>query len=299
MLAVISYPPIPIWEVGPFRFSLHGVFAAVGFAAGAWIATREMRRRGFDTVKYQSVLTWGLVGALLGARYSTVPAALLDGVPLGQALNPVSGNFSIMGGFAGGILAGGWRMRRVGLPILATLDMSAFGLALGTVVGRIGDLAIVEHLGRETETPWGYGIRPGYDVAPAHDALECTEAAAGLDGFCGVYHHAAMYDMVGAALLLGVLYLVYRRFKLHYGQLFFLWVAWYGWQRFLIDAFRFGNQADATIGPLTWNQLSGFVAGLAGLAAIVWLEGKTPEVGPDEDARLTGPRQAEGAAAAD
>ena len=60
------------------------------------------------------------------------------------------------------------------MPILASLDMSSFGLALGTVVGRIGDLAIVEHLGKATTVRWGYGIRPDFDVAPQHDGLECV-----------------------------------------------------------------------------------------------------------------------------
>jgi len=285
MLGVISYPPIPIWDIGPLQFSLHGVFAALGFVAGAWLATREMRNRGFDTVKYQSALTWGLIGALIGARYFTAPAQLFAGVPLFEALNPIRGNFSIMGGFAGGILAGGWRMRQVGLPVLPTLDMSAFGLALGTVVGRIGDLAIVEHLGRATTAWWGYGIRPGDDVAPIHDALECTEATVGSDGLCGIYHHVALYDMIGAAILLGVLYFVYRRFKLHYGQLFFLWVAWYGFQRFLLDSLRFGS-GDATIGSFTWNQVSGLAAGVAGMLAIWWMGRDQPEVSPDADRRL-------------
>lgn len=274
MLAAISYPPIPIFELGPLLLSLHGVFAAVGFVAGAWLATKEMSRRGMDTVKYQSALTWGLIGALLGARYLTAPAQLMDGMPLLDALNPVRGNFSIMGGFLGGILAGGWRMRKVGLPVLPTLDMSSFGLALGTVVGRIGDLAIVEHLGRATRAPWGYGIKPGYDVAPQHDLLEC--ATAGTDGFCGVYHHVAMYDMLGAVVLLGALYYLYRRVRLNPGQLFFVWVAWYGTQRFFLDALRVGN-GDAMIGPVTWNQLSGLAAGVGGLLVVAWLAGRRSE----------------------
>ncbi|MGA7227987.1 MAG: prolipoprotein diacylglyceryl transferase family protein [Acidimicrobiia bacterium] len=282
MLAVISYPPIPIWHLGPINFSLHGLMAAVGFVVGAWIATREMGRRNFDTVKYQSVLTWGLVGSLLGARYLTAPAQLLDGAGLWDALNPIRGNFSIMGGFAGGIIAGGWKMRKVGLPILPTLDMSAFGLALGTVVGRIGDLAIVEHLGRATTAAWGYGIRPGYDVAPAHDALECTEATVGANGFCGIYHHVALYDMIGAAILLGVLFLVYRRARLHYGQLFFLWVGWYGLQRFFLDSLRYGS-GDATLGPFTWNQVSGLAAGVAGVILLIWAGRTQPEATPESD----------------
>lgn len=283
MLAAISYPPIPLFHVGPLTLSLHGVFAAVGFMAGAVLATRELRKRGFDVLKYQSALTWGLIGALVGARYFTTPAAIIDGTPFLDALNPFNGNFSIMGGFAGGIIAGVWRMHQVGLRIWPTLDLSAFGLALGTIVGRIGDLAIVEHLGRATTLPFGYGIKPGYDVAPQHDALECTDATAGLDGLCGVYHHVAAYDLLGAALLLGVLYLVYRRYRLHYGQLFFLWVSWYGFQRFLLDFLRFG-MGDAEIGPLTWNQVSGLAAGVGGLV-LLWLMGRRqPVVGAEEDA---------------
>jgi len=285
MLAVISYPPIPVWDIGPFQFSLHGVFAAVGFVAGAWLATREMRKRDFDTIKYQSALTWGLVGALIGARYFTSPAQLLAGAGLADALNPLQGNFSIMGGFAGGILAGGWRMRQVGLPVLPTLDLSAFGLALGTIVGRIGDLIIVEHLGKATTAPWGYGIRPGDDVAPVHNALECVEATARADGFCGIYHHVAAYDMLGAAVLIGVLYLLYRHIELRYGQLFFAWVTWYGIQRFLLDSLRYGS-GDATIGALTWNQLSGFLAGLGGLVILWWLGRNQPVVSPEADRRF-------------
>lgn len=278
MLAQVSYPPIPMWDVGPLQFSLHGVFAAVGFLAGAILATREMRRLGLDTVAYQFALTWGLFGALLGARFLTAPAALLAGVPLGDALNPIRGNFSIMGGFAGGILAGLWRMRKLDLPVLPTLDASAFGLAIGTVVGRIGDLAIVEHLGRATTVSWGYGVKPGYDLAPQHNGLECSPLSPVVEGLCpvpgtgapGIYHHVAAYDMAGAALLLGLLYLLSRRFRLQPGQLFFVWVAWYGLQRFALDALRFG-MGDATVGPLTWNQVSGLTAAVAALVAVAWL----------------------------
>lgn len=287
MLGAISYPPIPIFELGPLDLSLHGLFAAVGFVLGGWLATTHLERRGFDGAAYQSVLSWAIVGALLGARYFTTPAALLDGTPLLTALNPVRGSFSIMGGFAGGILMGWWRMRKVGLPRPATFDASSFGLALGTIVGRVGDLAIVEHLGSLTAVPWGYGIRPGYDVAPQHDALECTIGTAGSDGLCGVYHHVAVYDLAGAAILLGVLYLLQRRFRLHYGQLFAFWIVWYGIQRFVLDFLRVGN-GDATLGSFTWNQISGLSAAVGGAALFWWFGRRQPVVSPAEDRVLPG-----------
>ena len=282
MIAVISYPPIPLWDAGPLTLSLHGLFAALGFAVGAWIAIRELRKRGFDTLKYQSALTWGLIGAIIGARYLTAPAAIINGMPLVDALKPLGGSFSIMGGFVGGIVGGAWRMRMVGMSVWPTLDMSAFGLAMGTIVGRIGDLAILEHLGRATTVAWGYGIKPGYDLAPQHNSLECDITEVGLDGLCGVYHHVALYDMIGAGILIGVLYFVYKRYRLHYGQLFWLWVAWYGIQRFVLDFLRFG-MGDQELGSFTYNQLSGLAAGLGALL-IFWLIGrKQPMVSTEED----------------
>jgi len=281
VLAVIAYPPIPLFEVGPLTMSLHGVFAALGFIAGAIYTTRLLDRRGFSGEAYQSVLSWALVGSLLGARYFTTPAALLDGVPFLTAMNPVSGNFSIMGGFAGGILVGWWRMRKVGLARLPTFDTATYGLAIGTIVGRIGDLAIVEHLGSATTLAWGYGIKPGYDVAPMHDALECSTLQAGSE-FCGVYHHVALYDLIGAIVLFFVLWQVQRRFRLHYGQLFSFWIIWYGLQRFILDFLRFGS-GDRTIGALTWNQVSGLAAAVLGVGLFVWFGRRQPEVSAVND----------------
>lgn len=295
MLASISYPPIPIFEFGPLRLSLHGLMAGVGFVAGAALMIREARRRGFGEEKIMSVLSWALVGSLLGARYFTVPAHLDEG--WAQALTPF-GNFSIMGGFAGGILVGWWRMRRLGLDVAAHMDMAAFGLALGTVIGRIGDLLIVEHLGARTDFFLGYLVKPGYDLAPQHNALECTAGTAGLDGICdvpgtigapGVYHHVALYDLFGAAVLLGLLYLVARRWRgIRYGALILLWGAWYGLQRFVLDVFRNTDLpgADATAGPFTWNQWTGLVAGLLAVMAVLWLVlgRRTPVVSPEGDA---------------
>ncbi|MEK7251735.1 MAG: prolipoprotein diacylglyceryl transferase family protein [Actinomycetota bacterium] len=282
----ISYPPIPIFEIGPLRLSLHGLMAGVGFVVGAVLMVREARRRGFDEEKIMSVLSWALVGSLLGARLFTIPAHLDEG--LSNALAPF-GSFSIMGGFAGGILVGGWRMRRLGIDVAAHMDMASFGLAIGTVLGRVGDLFIVEHLGGRTDFFLGYLVKPGYDLAPQHTELECTVAEVGPDGICGVYHHAALYDLVGAAILLGLLYLVARRWKkIRYTALIFMWAAWYGFQRFVIDFTRNTefSSADATLGPFTWNQWTGLTAGILGVLAVLWVVvGKrTPVVTAEADA---------------
>lgn len=288
MLSVISYPPIPIFEVGPLRLSLHGVFAALGFVAGAWLATRYVRSRGYDALRFQSVLSWALVGAILGARFFTIPAHLGDpNFGFSDAIS-LAGSYSILGGFAGGILGAVIRIRMFKLPFLPYGDMASFGMALGIVVGRIGDLAIVEHLGGETNFFLGFGIKPGHDVAPQHDALECTASEA-IDGFCGIYHHAALYDLVGGLVLMGFLLWLYRSGRAsHYGQLFFTWVAWYGFQRFVIDFTRLALDVngDATLGPLTWSQWSGLTVGILGLVAIWMLGRRARERTAENDAAI-------------
>ena len=293
MLAVISYPPIPIWEIGPLRFSLHGVFAALGFLAGAMLATRLLRQRGYDTEKYQSILTWGLIGAMLGARYLTAPAAIAGGVPILEALNPVQGNFSIMGGFVGGIVAGWIRTRMFGLSFLPFGDWSAFGLAMGTIVGRVGDLAIVEHLGAESDFFLAFGLKKGYEPAPQHTVLQaaCDASDTPAGEVCASFHFSALYDLLGAVLLLGVLFVLVRVWRSrHYGQLLGFWVVWYGVQRFLIDFTRLvpdaevgARAADRTLGALTWGQWSALAGALLGVGLIVLFGRRTAVVSAEAD----------------
>ncbi len=298
MLAGISYPPIPIFELGPLNLSLHGLFAGIGFVVGAVLMVREARGRGFDTDKIASVLTWALVASVLGARFFTVPAHIGDpGYGLDDAIS-IAGDYSILGGYAGGILIGALRMRMLRLQVPVTLDLAAAGLAIGAVIGRIGDLAIVEHLGSTTDFFLGFTIKPGHDVSPQHDILECTTEQA-IDGICGTYHHTALYDMIGAAVLLVVILWLQRVWKTrHYGQLFAFWAIWYGVQRFLIDFTRLGAArdgvvlndgtvveaiADSVMGPFTGSQWGALAAAAIGVLLLLWWR-RNPTVTPEQDA---------------
>ena len=269
MLAALSYQPIPIVELGPFSLSLHGVFAAIGFLVGGSLMVGEARRRGFDAEVPISGLTWAVAASIIGARLFTVPAHLGDpGYGIDDVIG-LTGDFSILGGYAGGIIVGLWRIKALGGNIPAFGDMAAPGLAIGAVIGRIGDLAIVEHIGSRTDFFLGYELKPGYDVSPQHDQLEVL---CEMLGECGPYHHSALYDMLGAAVLLGVLWWLARAWTgRRYGQLFAVWTMWYGAQRFLIDFTRLdaakeGTVADSVMGPLTGSQWGGLLVLALGIA---------------------------------
>ncbi len=298
MFAAISYKPIPIFELGPLSLSLHGLFAGLGVAAGGYLMVREARRRGFDADRVVSALTWGVVGAILGARLFTVPAHLGDAGYGIDDIVSLTGDFSILGGYAGGILAGWLRLRILDVSVAAHMDMAAAGLALGAVVGRLGDLAIVEHLGGPTNFFLGYELQPGYDVAPQHNVLERLCDA---NGLCGPYHHTGLYDLLGAAVLLGVILLLARVWvNRRYGQMFSFWMIWYGLQRFLLDFTRLGvardglglpdgssveTISDSVMGPFTGSQWGGLGTAALGVLLYLWAR-RYDRVGADGDADL-------------
>ena len=169
---------------------------------------------------------------------------------------------------SGGIIAAYFRIVLIGKANFQTYsDYAAPGLIMGIAIGRIGDLAIVEHLGRATEFVFGYEIKPGYDVAPQHNALECIAP----EITCGTYHHVAMYDLILATLFFFVFKYLQNNLNYGSGSWIGLWAIWYGIQRMILDTLRFG-MGDATIGIFTWNQIGG--ATLASIGLLVFLRFK-------------------------
>jgi phosphatidylglycerol:prolipoprotein diacylglycerol transferase len=296
-MASITYPPIPIFELGPLPLSLHGLFAGLGFVAGAALMLREVRRRGFDAEGTTSVLTWALVTAMLGARFFTVPAHLGEPGYGADDIFSLAGDFSILGGYAGGIIGGLIRFRMLKMPALPYLDAAAAGLAIGAVVGRIGDVIIVEHLGSSTDFFLGYLLKPGYEPSPQHSILQdlCDAGT-----FCGPYHPTGLYDMIGAAVLLAVIFRLGRVWTTRrYGQLFAFWIVWYGLQRFLIDFTRLtaardglvlpdgtvvdGVIADGVMGMFTGSQWGALGAAFLGGALLVYFGRRNRTVTPEND----------------
>src|SRR4051794_16851203 len=57
-----------IFAVGPFQFTWHGFFTAVGLAAGIWLSIQIGRTYGLSEDDVMSVALWGVVGGVIGAR---------------------------------------------------------------------------------------------------------------------------------------------------------------------------------------------------------------------------------------
>jgi phosphatidylglycerol:prolipoprotein diacylglycerol transferase len=140
---------------------------AVGALVGLWFFHRELQfaKLPGDTV---DVGIAGVVGGLFGAKVLWVFEHLGD-EPFTSLLFS-RGGMSWFGGFAGGILAGVWLMRRRRLNVLAVLTAATPGLAVGHAIGRIGCLLVGDDYGRPSNLPWAVAFPEGLPptTVPVH-----------------------------------------------------------------------------------------------------------------------------------
>ena len=250
MFALISYDPIVKLHLGPLSISPHGIGIAVGFLAGARLLLPETRRRGMPDEQVYSLLTRAAIGAAVGARVAYVVNHLHEYSSPLEWFEVWHGGISLLGGILGAVVFAYPLMRRYQLRLLPVMDAAAPGLALGILIGRVGDLVVGDHLGKPTD------FVAGFKCTGADSASPCVAAIGH-----GV-HMPALYDLISVSLLLPVL-LVLRRRARPEGFLIAVFVAWYSVGRIIEDFFRI----DVTHGTgLTGSQWSSVVAVLVCLA---------------------------------
>jgi phosphatidylglycerol---prolipoprotein diacylglyceryl transferase len=274
VFGLIEFDPIVNFHLGPLSISPHGLGTAVGFLAGAAILRPATRARGIDDEVVNSMLWRAIVGAIVGARLAYVANHLGDfrDDPL-EMLMIWEGGISLLGGIAGGVLAAVPLMRRHGLRFWPLMDAAAPGLALGILIGRIGDLVVGDHLGKTTD------FALGFRCTGADTASPCV-APIGQ----GV-HLPALYDLVDVSILLAVLLIIRRRPRWD-GFLILLFAAWYGLGRIAEDFFR----TDVTHGTgLTGSQWAASVVVALSLWVLLvrrrtprWGDWSDTDANPDE-----------------
>lgn len=228
ILLQIPSPPISSFSIGPLTIHFYALCLIAGMVVAGWIAQRRFVERGGDADKFQNLLLVAIIFGIFGARlYHVITDHQLY---FGPGRNPWdafkiwNGGLGIWGGIALGAL-GAWIMARrykINFPTLA--DCIAPTLLIGQGIGRLGNWFNQELFGRPTDLPWGLQI----DRAHRPDGFEQFET----------FHPTFLYEMIwnfaGAAFLLWA----ERRFKIGRGRLCVLYVCWYSFGRFFIEALR-------------------------------------------------------------
>src|SRR5271170_7210605 len=244
--------------IGQFFLPTYGVLVALGFLLGLWITLRLAQRAGLPKEPVTNLAIYCALAGLAGAKlfmilfdfqsYWNDPGALFSMSTL-QAAGVYQGGFLVA--FVTAILY----MRRQHLPILATCDVFAPGIALGQAIGRIGCFSAGCCWGVAAHVPWAVTFHNP-------QAAELTGVPLGIP-----LHPTQLYESVADALIFLFLYL--RIAKAHTAGAILGWyLALYSAVRFVIEFFRFHEQGlHLGLSYTQWISLATLVAGLGLIVA--------------------------------
>jgi phosphatidylglycerol---prolipoprotein diacylglyceryl transferase len=278
----LGWKILPRIHLGPLAISPHGVGIALGFLVGAQLMVRRARKYGGpDEADIWNALFYGLIGAIVGARIGYVLGHVSQVTDHGHHLVGVlevwQGGISLIGGIFGGILAGIPYARRHRMGFWRTMDLIAPNLAVGIVIGRIGDLIIGDHLGKPTSLPFGWhclGTNPG-SAEPISAAIYRQALAQGHPPSLGCYnltlHETALYDFVSTIFLALFLFWLGRKAR-RPGFMIIVFTIWYSTGRLITDFLR----VDRRYFGLTGSQISVSVVGLVCLYLLARYRGAPP-----------------------
>ncbi len=261
------YPqPAPsVWYVGPVALRAYALFIILGIIVAIVWGDRRWVARGGEKGTVLDIAIWAVPFGLIGGRLYHVltdwPAYFGEnGQPL-DALKVWQGGLGIWGAvFLGGI--GAWiGCRRRGIPVSALGDAIAPGILLAQAIGRIGNYFNQELYGRETTVPWGLEIFERVNSSGQLDQL----AGVSNGEVIRVVHPTFLYEAVWNVLIVILLVLVDRRFKIGHGRLFALYVAGYCLGRFVVELMR-----DDFAYEIAGIRVNTFTSGIVFFAALAY-----------------------------
>ena len=208
--------------MGPLAVRWFGLLALVGLALAVWLSLRELRRHQLSSKAALDALAWGLPAAIVCARvvhvlgywdyYLTSASQLwqlnLDGL-------------SLWGGLLGGAAVAAARLRRDPLRRRRVFDAIAPYVALGIVVGKLGEFLDGHGQGLPSDLPW---------------ATQYASRLAATPDFGVPRHPAQLYEALVALALFGIL--IARPRRLPAGTTFAAFLVLYGGARVLLGAVR-------------------------------------------------------------
>ncbi|MCQ2513480.1 MAG: prolipoprotein diacylglyceryl transferase [Ruminococcus sp.] len=249
------------WEfdISPVAFSIgqrevywYGIIIASGLLLCVLYASFSAKRFNVDRDKLINCTLVGIVTAIIGARlyYCFFQWDYYGKNPI-EILHIDNGGLAIYGGIIGALLGGLTVAKIQKMKIMPVLDIAMNSFLLGQGIGRWGNFTNQEAFGTATDLPW-------------------RMVSEGTDGIA--VHPCFLYESLWCLLGFAVLYF-YGKYKQKYaGQIFYLYLVWYGFERMIVEGLR----TDSLMIPFEFagyqlrvSQVVSFVIFLIGIICLI------------------------------
>ena len=228
------------------NFYWYGVVIALGFVLAAVYIMRRRKQFGLTDDNVIDILIWAIVAGVVGARlyYVIFEFDQFRGASFGETLLNIvriwNGGLAIYGAIIAGMLALVLYCRRKKLSLGNVLDLSSFAVLIGQILGRWGNFFNREAYGAETDLPWKMGLT--------------TEAGT-------IYVHPTfLYESLWNLIGFLILHFFSKKHRKYDGQIFLMYLTWYGFGRFFIELLR---QDSLRIGGENGVRVSCIVAAIS------------------------------------
>lgn len=257
--AAISFPMLGDWSINPpssidffgtgFQIYFYGIIIAAGFILAALYCARRAPEFGIKSDDIYEFIIWLIPMCIIGARLYYVLFKLDYYIANpGEIFAVRDGGLAIYGGIIFGIVTGIIWAKRKGYKVFALADVSAFGLLIGQAVGRWGNFMNREAFGAETD-------------------IFCRMGLTDLNGTIYV-HPTFLYESLWNLAGLVFLHFWSKKGKRKYdGQIFWLYILWYGLGRAWIEGLR----TDSLYIGSTDIRVSQLLAAVSALSALIVL----------------------------
>lgn len=244
----IAFPNLG-WEfrIDPTAFTIfgidiqwYGLIITLGLVLAMIYCFPRMKRVGIDSDRAVEAVIGGIIGGIIGARVYYV-AFRWDAYAgdWKSIFNFRGGGLAIYGGLIGALIVGLLICKIRKVKILPMLDISCIGFLIGQGVGRWGNFVNQEAFGRNTDSLFamtGGTIQQTIINEAAMSGGTMYQSGVEISEKYGV-HPCFLYEsfwcLLGFVLL--SLFLKHRKYD---GQVFLMYIAWYGVERFFVEGLR-------------------------------------------------------------
>lgn len=206
------------FSIGSFNVYWYGIVIATGLLLAVIYAYVNADRYGVDRNKLFDCVIVGIITAIIGARVYYI--AFYSG-DWSSFFDIRDGGIAIYGAIIGA-LVGGLTMAKIRKqPFLPLLDVTMIGFLIGQALGRWGNFFNQEAFGYETDSLFRMISENTY-----------------IDGQNVAVHPCFLYESVWCALGFVFLHIFNRKFQKYHGQIFYLYLVWYGFERMIVEGLR-------------------------------------------------------------
>ncbi len=222
-------------SIGGFDIYWYGVIIAAGMVLAMLFAFRNADDFGINSDRLIDVILVGAVMAIVCARIYYIVFAPFKYESIWQMIDIRQGGIAIYGAVIGAFVFGGLMAKIRRIPILPLFDLVGICFLIGQGVGRWGNFVNQEAFGSNTTLPWGMYSEGTYNYLLS---VQATLAAEGVtvdptQPVHPTFLYESIWCLVGVVLLAS--HIKKRRFN---GELFLLYIIWYGLGRAWIEGLR-------------------------------------------------------------